>query len=101
MKLLAIEKDSANVNWNAEKEVLINESYQVYQLIQAGTVREIYFTETGNAVLILECTSKAEALTVLATLPLVKAGLISFEIMELRPYTGFDRIISKPFAGKS
>ena len=95
MKLLAIENEVSSVNWDEENEVLINESYQVYHLFQEGIIRDIYFTENENAVIILECTSKAEAANVLATLPLVKAGLISFEIMELRPYTGFDRIIQK------
>ena len=98
MKLLAIEKETTSVNWDEESETLINESYQVYHLFQEGVIRDIYFTENENAVIILECASKAEAATVLSTLPLVKAGLISFEIMELRPYTGFDRIIQKPVA---
>lgn len=96
MKLLAIENETSTVNWDEENEVLINESYQVYHLFQEGIIRDIFFTENENAVIILECKSKVEAANVLATLPLVKAGLISFEIMELRPYTGFDRIIQKP-----
>ena len=95
MKLLAIENEVSSVNWDEENEVLINESYQVYHLFQEGIIRDIYFTENENAVIILECASKEEATAVLSTLPLVKAGLISFEIMELRPYTGFDRIIRK------
>jgi hypothetical protein len=98
MKLLAIEKETTSVNWNEENETLINESYQVYHLFQEGIIRDIYFTETENAVIILECTSKDEAFDILGTLPLVKAGLIIFEVMELRPYTGFDRIIQKSLA---
>ncbi len=93
MKLLAIEKETAPINWNEENDILINESYLVYHLFQEGIIRDIYFTETENAVIILECSSKQEATDVLSTLPLVKAGLISFEVMELRPYNGFDRII--------
>lgn len=96
MKLLAIEKETNVVNWDEENETLINESYQVYHLFQEGIIRDIYFTETENAVIVLECASREEAIIVLETLPLVKAGLISFEVMELRPYTGFDRIIQKP-----
>lgn len=93
MKLLAIEKETATVNWNEENDVLISESYQVYHLFQEGIIRDIFFTENQDAVIILECASKVEALKVLASLPLVKAGMISFEVMELHPYTGFDRII--------
>jgi len=95
MKLLAIENESSAVNWDEETETLINESYRVYHLFQEGIIRDIFFTENENAVIILECASKAEAANVLSTLPLVKAGMISFEVMELRPYTGFDRIIQK------
>jgi len=93
MKLLAIEKETVPVNWDEESEVLVEESYRVYHLFQQGIIRDIYFTDTENAVIILECVSKEAAQNVLATLPLVKAGLIGFEVMELRPYTGFDRII--------
>lgn len=93
MKLLAIEKETVPVNWDEESEVLVEESYRVYHLFQQGIIRDIYFTDTENAVIILECASKEAAQNVLATLPLVKAGLIGFEVMELRPYTGFDRII--------
>jgi hypothetical protein len=95
MKLLAIEHETSSINWNEENEVLISESYQVYHLFQEGIIRDIYFTENENAVIILESKSKSEAENVLATLPLVKAGLIDFEVMELRPYTGFDRIIQR------
>lgn len=98
MKLLAIENETSSINWDEETETLINESYQVYHLFQEGIIRDIYFTENDNAVIILECTSKTDAAKVLSSLPLVKAGLITFEIMELRPYTGFDRIIQKPLA---
>ena len=98
MKLLAIEKETTSINWDEESETLINESYQVCHLFQEGIIRDIYFTEAENAVIILECASKDEAFAILATLPLVKTGLISFEVMELRPYTGFDRIIQKSFA---
>jgi len=96
MKLLAIEQETSSVNWDNESEVLINESYHVYHLFQEGIIRDIYFTENENAVIILECASKEEAVNLLSTLPLVKAGFITFEVMELRPYSGFDRIIQKP-----
>jgi hypothetical protein len=95
MKILAIEEETIPVNWNEENEVLINEAYRAYELFQEGIIREIYFNEIEEAVIILECSSREEAEKVLATLPLVKAGFIKFEVMELKPYTGFGRIIYK------
>ena len=40
----------------------------------------------------LECANVEEAQGVLTTLPLVKAGLITFDIIPLRPYPGFARL---------
>jgi hypothetical protein len=56
-------------------------------------LREIYFTENKNAVLILECKDKITAKQLLGKLPLVKKKMIDFEITELRPYTGFSRLM--------
>jgi len=98
MKLLAIEQETSAINWNEESETLINESYQVYHLFQEGVIRDINYNENENTVIILECSSKEEALKKLSTLPLVKAGLTSFEVVKLRPYTGFDRITRKSLA---
>jgi predicted aconitase with swiveling domain len=59
----------------------------------AEQLREHYFNEEICAILVLECDSKIQAEALLAKLPLVAKNLIAFEIMELRPYTGYDRII--------
>jgi hypothetical protein len=93
MKILAIEKDVEGVDWENEQETLENEAKVVYLLSCEGLIREIYFTENKIAVLILECENIAKASEVLNTLPLVKKGLIAFDVMELRPYTGIDRIL--------
>jgi len=93
MKILAIEKELKNVDWASQKELLKTESRVVYNLYHEGTIREIYFNESKNAILILECESLGIAEKLLKTLPLVKAGLISFYLMQLNPYTGFDRIM--------
>ncbi len=93
MKILAIENESRGINWSDQKEILKTEASAVYELIKEGLIREIYFNENKNAVLILECESMSKAIELLDLLPLVKKGLITFKVMELNPYTGFDRII--------
>ena len=40
----------------------------------------------------MECANQREAEAVLATLPLVVAGLITFEVWPLVPYNGFARL---------
>ena len=93
MKILAIEKELENTDWTFRKEILEKEAHQVYQLYLSDHLREIYFNDLNCAVLILECQNIAKAEELLSTLPLVAKKLIKFEIMHLKPYTGFERIM--------
>jgi len=93
MKILAISKESEGVNWDNEQIAMKKEASQVYDLYLSGKLREIYFTENYDAVLILECQDIQEAKKVVNRLPLVKNKLIRFEFMQLNPYTGLSRIM--------
>ena len=93
MKILAIEKEIKTVDWEKISQTLKEEAKSVYEMMLLGSLREIYFTENKNAVLILECEDKIVARTLLDKLPLVMKGIIDFEIMELQPYTGFSRLM--------
>jgi hypothetical protein len=94
MKILAIEKELKIVDWESESEILLEEAETAYQMVLSGSLREVYFTESKNTVLILECGDKTSAKQLLDKLPLVKKGIIDFEIMELLPYTGFSRLMN-------
>ena len=93
MKILAIEKEIESVDWDNSEDLLKDEAQHVYNLYLSDSLREIYFTENKNAVLMLETVDKKTAIKLLDTLPLVKSGKIKFEVMELRPYTGYERIM--------
>ena len=93
MKILAIEKELSDIDWSIENDTLENEAKHAYQLYLSGYFREIYFNEFHNAVIILECESIEKANELLNSLPLVKKGMIAFELMQLNPYTGYDRIM--------
>jgi len=94
MKILAIEKEVVGVDWSiVSKQLLALEALDVYRMYLTDQLREHYFNEEKCAVLVLECHSKAHAQELLGKLPLVEKNLITFEIMELHPYTGYDRII--------
>ena len=93
MKILAIEKEIKTVDWEKISQTLKEEAKSVYEMMLLGSLREIYFSENKNAVLILECEDKIVARTLLDKLPLVMKGIIDFEIMELQPYTGFSRLM--------
>lgn len=93
MKILALEKELPAATSAQFKPLLKDEAYSVWGLQQAGFVRETYFSaEDHGAVFVLECDDKEAARQALAGLPLVKAGLIEFELIPLVPYDGYARL---------
>ncbi len=95
MKILAIEKEVASLPPETFQPYLNSEATKLWALHQAGIVRELYFRQDrSEAVLVLECADVAEALEVLTSLPLVEAGLIAFELIPLKAYSGFSRLFS-------
>jgi muconolactone delta-isomerase len=93
MKILALEIEVPGVTGDQFKPHLKAEAAKVWELYQAGVIRELYFrADRSDAVLVLECDSVDHASTVLNTLPLVAEGLIAFEIIPLKAYPGFARL---------
>lgn len=93
MKLLALEIEAPGTTPDAFRPHLREEAKAVWDLYLAGIVREAHFrTDRHTAVLVLECPDTARAREVLASLPLVRQGLIRFEIVPLAPYSGFERL---------
>jgi hypothetical protein len=98
MKILAISHETPTVNWDAHEETLREEAAVLYRLYLDELVREFYFTNDGEAVLILEALTLGDAGELLEQLPLVRNGLIKFELMELHPYDGFKRLFKQQSA---
>jgi len=98
MKILALEIELPDREPADFQPHLLAEAHRVWQLHQAGILREIYFRDDQDtAVLVLECPSVAEGRKILASLPLVQAGLIDFEVIPLKPYPGYARLFSPQF----
>lgn len=96
LKLLAIEHEVPGVAADAFAPHLRAEATHAWQLYQAGIIRELYFRQDApSAVLILECADLEEAQRHLAALPLVRAGLIRFEVIPLVAYPGFARLFGE------
>ena len=95
MKILAIEKEIDGTTKEQFTPYLKLEAQRVWELHQTGVIREIHYGKSShNAVLILECKDEIEAKEILDTLPLVKEKLITFEIIPLIPYDGFERLFN-------
>jgi muconolactone delta-isomerase len=93
MKVLALEHDLPGATSDAFQRFAQDEARRVWDLHQAGPIRELYFrADESRAVLVLECASTEEAAKILADLPFVREGLITFELIPLRAYPGFARL---------
>ncbi len=91
MKILAIDRIREGVD--PQRDIyprLRDEAARAWELHNQGVIRELYFkAEHGGAVLMLECADAEAARGVLASLPLVQAGLVEFDVIPLGPFLPF------------
>ncbi len=94
MKILALEVENYPVNWaEIEPALLQSEAKRVYELEQRNLIRQIYFrADIKSAVIEWESDTIDEVRALIADFPLVKAGLIHFDLIPLMPYSGFSRL---------
>ncbi|MBN2280263.1 MAG: superoxide dismutase [Candidatus Marinimicrobia bacterium] len=95
MKILALEIENSNANPSLFQKFAKAEAEHVYKLYQLGKIREIYYRQDPKAaVIMLECQDMDEARLILRELPFVRNNLITFEIIPLKPYNGFERLFN-------
>jgi hypothetical protein len=96
MQILVITRDAPGADWEGKDEILRSEARDVWRLQQLGIVRNIWFTDPGrDAVLLLECDGAETARTTLEDLPLVRSGLITYTMLALSAYDGFERLFER------
>ena len=96
MKILGLEHELAGAMAEHFLEHAVAEARRVWELTQAGLIRESYFRADRNeAVLVLECGSVFDAEQALSALPFVQNNLIAFELIPLRAYPGFERLFAR------
>ncbi len=99
MRILALgsEVDSTFPGFSSEEALALGraEARRAWELHQAGIVREISFrTNARMSIMILEAPDEDAAREALASLPFVRAGLLTFEVIGLRPYDGWARLFA-------
>ena len=95
MKILALEHELPNATAEGFQQHAKDEARKVWALVQAGVIRESYFrVDRSEAVLVLECPSVDEAREALSMLPFVYNNLITFELIPLKAYPGFERLFA-------
>lgn len=98
MKIIALERPVPGAADDAfTPELLRQEATRAWELHQSGAIRELHFrANREEAVLVLEAPDAASARRILGELPLVRAGLIDFDLVPLRAYPGFARLFQDP-----
>lgn len=96
MKIVALETERPGATAARFQIYAKEEARTAWEMYQAGIIRELYFrTDRNEAVLVLECPTITDAQDVLARLPFVREGLISFELIPLKAYPGFERLFAR------
>jgi hypothetical protein len=93
MKILAFEYKLPGVTAESFSQYANAETLRIWELHQQGIIRELHFRADRNEVVLeLECEDVESARQALKSLPSDKEGLIYFELIPLRKYTGFERL---------
>ncbi|MDY0093643.1 MAG: hypothetical protein RBT80_13170 [Candidatus Vecturithrix sp.] len=94
MQYLINTVDNGHINWSIQSELLMDEAKHVWSLYKKGIIRNIWFSENKDALLMIESENREQVKTILDDFPLVKANLIEYKITLLLPYTGFERLLN-------
>ena len=90
---LVITHDKPSVNWKEKEQLLKQEAKILWDLQKNGIIRNIWFTKKfKEAILILEAEDSKRVKEIIDTFPLVKEGLITYDIVELVAYDGYERL---------
>jgi hypothetical protein len=95
VKVLAIIDVAPNANMDRIRAELRDQLKGSWSLFSAGVLREAYATVIPTRVVfVLEAGSVTEADERLRALPLIAAGLLRAELVELRPFVNWSMLFS-------
>ena len=90
---LVITHDKPDVNWKEQEQILKQEAKVLWNLQKKGVIRSIWFTKnTREAILIIEAEDTIRTKEIVDKFHLVENGLISYDIVELIAYDGYERL---------
>jgi hypothetical protein len=95
MKILAIDRPLPGATPEKYQPHLLNEARHAWQSYKKGFIREINFRlDHPGVATILECESVEAAKMLLAEFPLVKAGVIEFEVIPIGPFANWEALFA-------
>jgi muconolactone delta-isomerase len=72
------------------------EAEAVWKQYSAGILRSVYYiADMSGAVLLCEAPDLEAMQNIAAQFPMAKAGVLKFEILPLKPYTGLESLFAK------
>jgi hypothetical protein len=96
MKIIAIDKILPTATEDNIRGVVVREALHIWMLYSKDIVREVYFRkDRPGVVLSLECEDATEAKRILNTFPMVKAGVIDFDIIPVGHFVPFGTLIDQ------
>lgn len=94
LALIDVEDSAALERVQAE---ISGELIGLWQLFASGVLREAYATSTPTRVVfVLEVDGQVRAEEHLRTLPLIAAGLLHVDLVELQPFVNWARLFASP-----
>jgi muconolactone delta-isomerase len=102
MKVLAIGQIPDGVDRADFARYQQAELRRAWQLYSDGVIRELYTrTDAPNVVLMLEAPDLERARAAIDSLPMVPAGVLTFNLMALGPFLHFQHLFAPETAGAS
>ena len=96
MKLFAVDRILPTATEDNIRGVVIKEALHIWMLYTKDIVRETYFRkDRPGVILVLEAESVADAKKVLSTFPMVRAGVIDFDIIPVGHFVPFGTLLDQ------
>jgi hypothetical protein len=96
MKIVAISKRLPGADVQKIIALGEQETRAAWALYKQGIARELCFDkEQSKGVIVFEAADHAEARRALATLPLVQAGQIDFDLYTMGPYAALENLFAR------
>jgi hypothetical protein len=78
------------------RAALPNELRDSWKLFATGTIQEAWAAESSTRVVfVLESADAVHAATEVAGLPLVQAGLLAYQLIDLRPFSNWSLLFAR------
>lgn len=101
MQILALSRRLSGVGPEQLAAHAQAEAAAAFALIEAGVIRSVHLCpERPGSMVVLECAGLEEARAALAQLPMVRAGLIEFELSRMLPYTAVKALFRPEHGGR-